>query len=279
MYFSPKRNSSGSIPFIDALFNAASASCVVGLNSTDMQEFSISDQVVIMFLIICGGQVFTSLLPVLVRRFYFHQYIAKYTEQVENNPSLSRSPSTSKPTLEKISEHTSDVPRSMHERSLSVGQESQAEELNSLTWSGDTGKQFLERYKRAAEVWKLHNQHKEESERNRRESTEIDSENGDDAVIYTAEGRKVDPSKLRIKEYRFVPFLSGQFLLLTFFFLISGVSSALKMLSWLVPSYLAVVQLSAALLIRLNFAFSGSQRLVLKNANVNVTFFSIFQVL
>ena len=65
----------GPISFIDALFNATSALTVTGLVTVQMDVFSTFDKVVLLILMVLGSQVFTSLIPVWIRRYYFHRYL------------------------------------------------------------------------------------------------------------------------------------------------------------------------------------------------------------
>lgn len=82
------------IRFIDALYSATSAITCTGLVPVLMGTFSTFGQCVLLFLILLGGQVFTSLLPVLIRRYYFHKTIKEINtrnrkdEDVENAGNL-----------------------------------------------------------------------------------------------------------------------------------------------------------------------------------------------
>ncbi|CAI7768886.1 unnamed protein product [Closterium sp. NIES-54] len=65
----------GKISFIDALFNCTSALTVTGLASVRMNVFSTFDQVLLMLLMMIGSAIFTSLVPVLIRRHYFFKHL------------------------------------------------------------------------------------------------------------------------------------------------------------------------------------------------------------
>ncbi|GJP80345.1 hypothetical protein CLOP_g10558 [Closterium sp. NIES-67] len=65
----------GKISFIDALFNCTSALTVTGLASVRMNVFSTFDQVLLLLLMVMGSAVFTSLVPVLIRRHYFLKHL------------------------------------------------------------------------------------------------------------------------------------------------------------------------------------------------------------
>lgn len=59
--------------FIDALFMAFSAVCVTGLVTLDTGRLHLSSQIVIFFLIMGGGNILWSTVPVLMRRYFFAQ--------------------------------------------------------------------------------------------------------------------------------------------------------------------------------------------------------------
>ncbi|CAI5966915.1 unnamed protein product [Closterium sp. NIES-65] len=65
----------GKISFIDALFNCTSALTVTGLASVRMNVFSTFDQVLLLLLMMIGSAIFTSLVPVLIRRHYFLKHL------------------------------------------------------------------------------------------------------------------------------------------------------------------------------------------------------------
>ncbi|CAI5463507.1 unnamed protein product [Closterium sp. Yama58-4] len=65
----------GKISFIDALFNCTSALTVTGLASVRMNVFSTFDQVLLLLLMMVGSAIFTSLVPVLIRRHYFLKHL------------------------------------------------------------------------------------------------------------------------------------------------------------------------------------------------------------
>jgi Trk-type K+ transport system membrane component len=67
----------GRLEYIDALFMAFSALCVTGLSSVDLSLWRPFSQVVMFILILLGSNVFMSLVPVLIRRFYYLRYIRK----------------------------------------------------------------------------------------------------------------------------------------------------------------------------------------------------------
>lgn len=70
LWISPKPLNSARLSFIDAVYNAVSALTVTGLSSVEMHRFSFMDQVILLLLMVAGSQVFTSLIPLLIRRFY-----------------------------------------------------------------------------------------------------------------------------------------------------------------------------------------------------------------
>lgn len=59
--------------FIDCLFTAISSTCVCGLITIDTSELSVASQVVAFILILCGGHVIMSTVPVIIRRYYFEK--------------------------------------------------------------------------------------------------------------------------------------------------------------------------------------------------------------
>eukprot|EP00249_Psilotum_nudum_P012109 c23584_g2_i1 orf=361-2433(-) len=67
LWLSPNHNSVHNLSFIDALFNAVSSVSVTGLASVDMHRFSILDEMTLLILMTLGGQVFTSLIPLITR--------------------------------------------------------------------------------------------------------------------------------------------------------------------------------------------------------------------
>ncbi|CAI5473324.1 unnamed protein product [Closterium sp. Yama58-4] len=67
----------GKISFIDALFNVTSCVCLAGLITVDVGVFTDGTNVARLLLMFMGSQVVTSLVPVLVRRYYFHRYLAR----------------------------------------------------------------------------------------------------------------------------------------------------------------------------------------------------------
>lgn len=69
--------------FIDCLFIAVSAMCVTGLVSIDFSHYEQSSQAVVFILMILGGQVFMSVVPVIVRQQYFDQAIEEQTASLE----------------------------------------------------------------------------------------------------------------------------------------------------------------------------------------------------
>eukprot|EP00898_Chlorokybus_atmophyticus_P002960 jgi/Chlat1/3665/Chrsp24S03855 len=67
------------LDYVDALFIATSAMCVTGMTTIDMARLSVMSQVIICVLMISGSQVFMSLVPVLVRRYYFKRAVLEMT--------------------------------------------------------------------------------------------------------------------------------------------------------------------------------------------------------
>lgn len=98
----------GRIKFIDALFSSTSALTVTGLASVKMGTFSIVSEVMLLVLMLSGGQVFTSLLPVMVRRYYFQKYLKQAEKSSQGKQLLATqitvSPSPALQNLRPISE-------------------------------------------------------------------------------------------------------------------------------------------------------------------------------
>lgn len=67
--------------YVDCLYMAYSAVCMVGLASLDVAKLTIASQIVLMFTVLLGGVVLSSVVPVLIRRFYFE---AKAAEAIDN---------------------------------------------------------------------------------------------------------------------------------------------------------------------------------------------------
>ncbi|GJP80982.1 hypothetical protein CLOP_g11171 [Closterium sp. NIES-67] len=65
----------GKMSFIDTLYSVTSATCLTGMISVDVNMFSDGGNVLRLLLMIIGSQVITSLVPVYVRRFFFHRYL------------------------------------------------------------------------------------------------------------------------------------------------------------------------------------------------------------
>ncbi|CAI5468941.1 unnamed protein product [Closterium sp. Yama58-4] len=65
----------GKMSFIDTLYSVTSATCLTGMISVDVNVFSDGANVFRLLLMIIGSQITTSLVPVYVRRFYFHRYL------------------------------------------------------------------------------------------------------------------------------------------------------------------------------------------------------------
>ncbi|CAI7822341.1 unnamed protein product, partial [Closterium sp. NIES-54] len=65
----------GKMSFIDTLYNVTSATCLTGMISVDVNMFSDGGNVFRLLLMIIGSQITTSLVPVYVRRFFFHRYL------------------------------------------------------------------------------------------------------------------------------------------------------------------------------------------------------------
>ncbi|CAI5501448.1 unnamed protein product, partial [Closterium sp. Naga37s-1] len=74
MYLIPG-GSGGKMSFIDTLYSVTSATCLTGMISVDVNVFSDGANVFRLLLMIIGGQITTSLVPVYVRRFFFHRYL------------------------------------------------------------------------------------------------------------------------------------------------------------------------------------------------------------
>ena len=84
IYFGPK-GPQGPISFIDALYSATSAVTVTGLTPVYLNVYSTTDLVVMIVMVALGSQIFTSLIPVWVRRYYFHQYLQEEDPSVFNS--------------------------------------------------------------------------------------------------------------------------------------------------------------------------------------------------
>ncbi|CAI6002190.1 unnamed protein product [Closterium sp. NIES-64] len=65
----------GKMSFIDTLYSVTSATCLTGMISVDVNMFSDGANVFRLLLMIIGSQITTSLVPVYVRRFFFHRYL------------------------------------------------------------------------------------------------------------------------------------------------------------------------------------------------------------
>lgn len=76
--------SSNGLRYVDAWFIASSAISGTGLISVDFARFSIGAQITVLILIQLGGVVFTTMFPVIVRRYQLrHKYIKPRKETVE----------------------------------------------------------------------------------------------------------------------------------------------------------------------------------------------------
>ena len=78
----------GTLPFIDALFTAASAVCVTGLNVVDVgTHFSAVGQFVLLFLIQIGGlgiMTFYALCDVIIASTLFESRVTRISARVVN---------------------------------------------------------------------------------------------------------------------------------------------------------------------------------------------------
>lgn len=74
------------VSFADALYTAVSAVCVTGLITLDTATLSVASQVVIFVLIFLGGGVLWSVVPVLVRRFYFRRALRAEISRLALSP-------------------------------------------------------------------------------------------------------------------------------------------------------------------------------------------------
>lgn len=72
LWFSRDR-SNNDIEFVDCIFNSVSALTATGLSSLRVRDFNTFGMVVLMLLMLLGSNVFTSLLPLYLRRFYFYR--------------------------------------------------------------------------------------------------------------------------------------------------------------------------------------------------------------
>jgi len=63
------------ISFIDSTFIAVSAMCVTGLSTVDFSKVSVKSQIVVLFLILVGSQVFMTIVPLLVRRHHYKIFV------------------------------------------------------------------------------------------------------------------------------------------------------------------------------------------------------------
>ena len=73
-----------SAPFVDTLFMAVSASTVTGLATLDLPSMHLGSKIVILVLLVVGGNVFMSAAPVLLRRHYFVRALAsRYADEEE----------------------------------------------------------------------------------------------------------------------------------------------------------------------------------------------------
>ncbi|KAI5058152.1 hypothetical protein GOP47_0026322 [Adiantum capillus-veneris] len=59
------------LAFLDAFYNAVSAVTETGLASVPIHRFSLCNQITLLLLMVVGGQVFTSAIPLFLRKLYF----------------------------------------------------------------------------------------------------------------------------------------------------------------------------------------------------------------
>jgi len=59
--------------YIDALFVSVSAVCVTGLSSAPFANFHTGSQVFLLFLMVGGGGVFMTIVPLIVRRYFYRK--------------------------------------------------------------------------------------------------------------------------------------------------------------------------------------------------------------
>lgn len=100
------RDRSNDIEFVDCIFNSVSALTATGLSSLRVRDFNTFGMVVLMLLMLLGSNVFTSLLPLYLRRFYFYR---RNIKSVQNSLANMRERSYSK---DRNSSCTSDVMKS-----------------------------------------------------------------------------------------------------------------------------------------------------------------------
>lgn len=84
LWLSRKRSN---ISFVDCIFNAVSALTVTGLLSLRVRDFTTFGMFALMLLMLFGSHVFTSLLPLYVRRFHFFRYNTAHHAAVNGNGS------------------------------------------------------------------------------------------------------------------------------------------------------------------------------------------------
>eukprot|EP01116_Phalansterium_solitarium_P017986 TRINITY_DN4591_c0_g1_i1.p1 TRINITY_DN4591_c0_g1~~TRINITY_DN4591_c0_g1_i1.p1 ORF type:complete len:790 (+),score=192.60 TRINITY_DN4591_c0_g1_i1:134-2503(+) len=78
----------GNVTYIDALFMSTSAMCITGLATLDVSTFRLGSQIVLFFLMFFGGQVLMSIIPMLVRRFFFRRYVNHFMAEVSKQGEL-----------------------------------------------------------------------------------------------------------------------------------------------------------------------------------------------
>ncbi|KAI5058151.1 hypothetical protein GOP47_0026321 [Adiantum capillus-veneris] len=69
------------LAFFDALYNAVSAVTETGLASVPIHRFSLCNQIILLLLMVVGGQVFTSAIPLFLRKLFF------FSEPIPQKPS------------------------------------------------------------------------------------------------------------------------------------------------------------------------------------------------
>eukprot|EP00897_Mesotaenium_endlicherianum_P007503 jgi/Mesen1/6781/ME000348S06055 len=253
IWLSPK-GPLGQISFIDAFFNATSAVCVTGLVTVRMKTFSIFDQVVLLVLMILGSQVFTSLLPVLIRRYYFHLYLERYEKMDVSIIEQGSDPgSTGVEAMPSIRE---DSGADAYQEAEPADQQEQADARghHAHTWGGETAEEAGQRLRIALKLLKSEFRHtlkKSQSSRQTHSEEAFGSE--EETGTETETDVMVEPRKKRTQEYR-----------------------ALVALSWLVPMYLLAWLLVTFLVLRVSFVGYHVQKRLLKSNDVSLSFFSAF---
>ncbi|CAI5992580.1 unnamed protein product [Closterium sp. NIES-65] len=244
----------GKISFIDALFNVTSCVCLAGLIAVDVGVFTDGTNVARLLLMFMGSQVVTSLVPVLVRRYYFHRHLA-CSGLLQTQPSASN-----------YGPKASDT-------AASASQEAQhgaGGEGGGGGGGGEGGDGGGENISGNNGAWS-HRARQRRSGRLSRESSVTGTSLGGDLDFADADGygfadgyadamvdewlTAAQPSELRFLELR-----------------------ALETLSWLVPAFLAASLLTAFLLLLLIVSLSASAKANLQANSVNSVFFCAFHI-